>query len=93
MGQDASTLEAIAEDQNLHVPPEFEREMEVYFRDKHQWLPQHEGEFVLIKADNVAGFYPSRRAALDRGYGLYGATTFLVKEVRSEEQIFQGRPL
>jgi hypothetical protein len=66
-----------------------EADFQVFERHRKDWVRQHEGEFVLIRAATVAGFYPDYASALRAGVQTFGvASEFLVKQVCLEEPVF-----
>jgi hypothetical protein len=49
----------------------------------------HEGEYVVIKGDDIRGPFPSYEDALTAGYEAFGPVSFLVKKVeRVETPVF-----
>src|SRR5271155_2256341 len=48
---------------------------------------EHEGEFVLIKGNEVVGFYPDDSSALREGRRRFGFVPFLVKQVKAHERV------
>jgi hypothetical protein len=52
------------------------------------WVDR-EGQFVLIKGQDVLGFYPRYEEALDAGYDQLGSGPFLVKQILVHEPIYQ----
>ena len=50
-------------------------------------LLAHEGDYVLIKGDQVIGFYKTSRAALRVGYRRFGEVPLLVKKVAAVEPV------
>ena len=68
-------------------PTSLDQEQAVYDANLSRWLPEHEGEFVLIKGDTVDGFYESRDEALTAGYARFGIGPLLVKRVSPFEPI------
>ncbi len=50
-------------------------------------LLNHEGDFVVIAGDQVAGTWPTLDEALEAGYDRYGLDPFLVKQVWRAEPI------
>ena len=63
------------------------REQAVYDANLSRWLPDHEGEYVLIKGDEVGGFYESRDEALTAGYSRFGIGPLFVKQVSPSEPV------
>jgi hypothetical protein len=64
-----------------------DREQTVYEANLSHWIPDHEGEYVLIKDDEVVGFYDTRDEALAAGYTQFGVVPLLVKLVASTEPV------
>ena len=60
-------------------------ELEVYQKNIHEWEGR-DGEFVLIKGDDVQGFFSSYDDALTRAYELFGLESFFVKQISSIER-------
>jgi hypothetical protein len=50
-------------------------------------LLDSEGEFVLIRGEEVDGTFDTYEAALEAGYTKYGLEQFLVKQIRPVEPI------
>jgi hypothetical protein len=44
-------------------------------------VPEHEGEFVLIKGGEIVGIFDRHEAALREGYRRFGIAPFLVRRV------------
>jgi hypothetical protein len=65
-----------------------EREQAVYDANLHRWLQEHESEHVLIKGDDVIGFFATRDEALATGYARFGVVPLLVKEVVDPEPVY-----
>lgn len=53
------------------------------FFDKHiaEWRSTHLGEFVLIKDEQVVGFYSSLTQACDEGIKRFGLKDFFVEQI------------
>ena len=47
----------------------------------------HEGQFVLIKGDQIIGFYADFSAALQEGYRRFGLVPLLVKKIAAVEPV------
>ncbi len=62
-----------------------ERELRTY-QQKLSELITHEGKFVLICEEKVAGFFDTYGDAVQAGYGRFELKSFLVKQVQSLEQ-------
>jgi len=65
-----------------------EREQAVYDANLPQWVQEHDGAHVLIKGDEVVGFYPTREAALDAGYARFGVVPLFVKKIAATEPVY-----
>lgn len=63
------------------------REQAVFDANLSEWLSDHEGQYVLIKGDNVDGFYASRDEALTAGYSRFGIGPLFVKQVSPSEPV------
>jgi hypothetical protein len=48
-----------------------------------------EGQFVLIKGNDILGFYPRYDEALAAGYDQIGDGPFLVKQILLHEPVYQ----
>src|SRR3954447_475879 len=66
-------------------PASLNREQSTYEANLPHWLPGHEGEYVLIKGEEVLGFYEARDEALAVGYARFGVVPLLVKLVTPSE--------
>jgi hypothetical protein len=65
----------------------FDKELETYDLQKESLLSAHEGQFVLIQGDKVAGIWDTYKDALEAGYREFGLTPFLVKQIRGVERV------
>ena len=63
-----------------------EKELETY-RNKLSELKQSEGKFVLISGDTIVDIFVSYEDALKEGYNKFGIQPFLVKQIRSLENV------
>jgi hypothetical protein len=66
-------------------PASLDREQAAYDANLPHWLAGHEGEYVLIKGDEVLGFYEARDEALAAGYARFGVVPLFVKQVTPSE--------
>jgi hypothetical protein len=64
-----------------------EQEMAAYRDRLHSLIPEHTGQFVLIKGSELVGVFPERAAALLEGYQRFGIVPFLVREVCASEPV------
>jgi hypothetical protein len=67
------------------VAHELDREFAVYRRELPTMLTDHEGQWVLIHGDDVAGFWPTEDEAYDAGCDRFGPGPFLVMPVVKDE--------
>ncbi|HEY4000967.1 MAG TPA: hypothetical protein VGO93_19015 [Candidatus Xenobia bacterium] len=65
----------------------YDTENAIYEANKASWLRDHEGHWVIIKNDQVLGFYPSKQEAFTAAISKYGNTTFLAQRVQAEEEV------
>lgn len=63
------------------------KELETYERHKAELVCAHEGKFVLIHADEIAGIWDTYQDALGAGYKQFGLQPFLVKQVLGIERV------
>jgi hypothetical protein len=63
-----------------------DQELETFRRELPRMLAEHPGEYVLIRGDQVAGFWPDEDSAYDAGCDAFGLEPFLVKKVQAHEQ-------
>jgi len=72
------------------VPPtRLNVESELYEAHKSEWLQSHRDEFVVLKGNDLLGFFANFHEAYSAGAENYGADAdFLVKRVLAKEPIF-----
>ncbi len=71
------------------APTRLRVETEFYETRKADWLKSHHGEFVVVKGNDLLGFFSEFHDAYHAGVEKYGATTdFLVKRVVPLEPVF-----
>jgi hypothetical protein len=64
-------------------------ELEFYEAQKSEWLKSHRGEFVVIKGNDLLGFFEDFHSAFSSGAEKYGVgADFLVKRVALHEPVF-----
>ena len=59
----------------------------VTYRDHLDELLQHKGQYVVIKGQEIAGYFRDRRSAVEAAIAAYGPGPFLVKKVVEKEPI------
>lgn len=69
------------------------KELETYNSHLAEWA-EHEGEYVLIKGDEVCDFFSSLDDALKAGYEKFQLEPFFIKQVSLIEQVmYFTRPI
>ena len=64
------------------------REQAVYDANLSRWVQEHECSHVLIKGDEVVGFYETRGEALAAGYARFGVVPLFVKPIAAFEPVY-----
>jgi hypothetical protein len=64
--------------------------VELAFFESHlaEFLEKAKGKFVLIKGEEVVGFFDTDNAAYKAGIERFGVAPFLIREVLPEEQMY-----
>lgn len=62
----------------------FEREWQTYLARKSELLA-HEGQFVVIRGNEVLGLYPSLAEGFDAGIRVFGPEQFFLHRITREE--------
>lgn len=71
------------------------REAAVFAEHLEEWRSSHLGEVVLIKGNDVIGFYPSLDKAFKAGTDRFGLDPFFLKQIVPGDAVnvsFYGRP-
>ncbi|HEX3091951.1 MAG TPA: hypothetical protein VHW72_04965 [Candidatus Angelobacter sp.] len=72
-------------------PTRLALETELYEVHKSEWLKNHREQFVVVKGNDILGFFADFRQAYCAGAEKYGTDTdFLVKRVVPQEPVFAG---
>jgi hypothetical protein len=58
-----------------------EKELELFEKNLPLWLKEHRGKFALIQGDSFIGAYLSADEALAEGARLFGAKSFLIRQI------------
>lgn len=66
---------------------QLDREEAVFTGKVGEWRETHLGEFVLIKDDDVLGFYPGLNEAFREGTSRFGLQPFLVKQIVPDDVV------
>lgn len=70
-------------------PARLSAELEFYESRKSEWLRNHSGEFVVIKGEDLLGFFHDFHTAFCSGAEKFGVNAdFLVKRVALHEPVF-----
>ncbi len=83
-------MDTMAQEQPL------DRERHVYESHLEEWRETHLGKFVLIKDDDVLGFFDSVEAAFNEGTARFRLEPFFVKQITPGEVVnvsFFGKQL
>jgi hypothetical protein len=62
-------------------------ELDVYEAHLPGWV-EREGQHVLIKGEEIVGFFSTRDEALMTGYTRFGIVPFLVKQIAQVEPVY-----
>jgi hypothetical protein len=66
----------------------FSESYETYLVHRREWLENHRGEFVVIAAYDVAGFFPTFAEAYNAGRLRYGGRVFfLILRIHDSDQL------
>jgi hypothetical protein len=63
-----------------------EKELETYHRELAKLLV-HEGKYVLIHGESVAGLFDTQEEAVEAGDDRFGLDPFLVHQIREKEPV------
>ena len=81
--KDAPTREIFLSEASLPLAAE----LDVFETHLPGWLDR-EGQHVLIKGQEVVGFFSTRDEALMTGYTRFGIVPFLVKQIAQAEPVY-----
>ena len=76
---DPSTIETEGDDTLIGELLTYKRNLDL--------LLEHEGEFVLIRGDEIVGYFKDMNAALDAGAERFGEAPALIKEIAEIERV------
>lgn len=71
-----------------------DHETAVFAKHIDEWRKAHLGQVVLVKGDDVIGFYPSLEQAFREGTSRFGLEPFLVRQIVPNDVVnvsFYGR--
>ena len=63
-----------------------EKELDTFQKNLNSLLGKGRGKYVLIHEETIAGIFNSREDAVNCGHKEFGATPFLVKQIREFEE-------
>jgi hypothetical protein len=67
------------------------QEWEFFRRDVGRLIAEgHEGKWVLIKGEQIIGFFEAQREALDEGYKRFLRTGFVVNQIRTRYPVLRA---
>jgi hypothetical protein len=70
-------------------PTRLTQETKLYEAHKSEWLKKHRDEFVVVKGNDLLGFFTSFHNAYSAGVEKYGIDSdFLVKRIVPQEPVF-----
>jgi hypothetical protein len=63
-----------------------DKEREYYGAHLTEWQQSHPGKFVVVKDDQVLGFFDTLDEALSAGGARFGLSSFLVRRVGEQQE-------
>jgi hypothetical protein len=78
VGSDAAWTEL---NLKLSMPQPLDHETALFDKNVEKWRNTHLGHFVLIRGDEIVGFYQSLEKAFTVGTGRFGLEPFLVRQI------------
>jgi hypothetical protein len=63
-----------------------DQEKSVFDEHREEWHQQYPGKFVVIKGDEVVGFFDTLDLALSEGAKRFGLTPFMARSVSEPDQ-------
>ena len=63
-----------------------EKELKIYQENLPEWNKVHSGKIVLIKGDDVVGFFDTFETALNEAAQKYGLDSYLIRRVALEQE-------
>ena len=63
------------------MPERLETERKTYESHIEEWRATHVGQFVLIKGNEVIGFFDTLDKAFDKGSQRYGMSDFFIEQI------------
>jgi hypothetical protein len=78
---------ALAAELNIMATELLAIELATYDRHKAELVGSHEGKFVLIHGEEIAGIWDTYQDALAAGYKQFGLQPFFVKQILAIERV------
>jgi len=78
------------------VALKLQTEKQVFESHLNEWRVSHLGSFVLIKGQEVIGFFPSLDGAFSEGLKKFGIEDFLIEQILPPQSVnvtFYGRAI
>ena len=63
------------------------KELATYEIHREELVGSHDGKFVLIHGDEIAGIWDTYKDAIEAGYQRFGLNPFLVKQIQTVERV------
>ena len=64
-------------------------ELKFFEKNKAEWLKLYAGKFVLVKGEELVGFYDTTETAISEGIKRFGTESFLVRRVLPQDEKIQ----
>lgn len=64
-----------------------EKEIKYFEANRSEWLKEFPGKFVLIKDEDLIGYFDNQKDALVEGARRFGNQSFLVRKVEESEDV------
>ena len=79
--------EGISQRSRSWPPNRLQTSLRLMSDTRKNWSAAHEGKFVLIHGNEIAGVWDTYQDALGAGYRQFGLDPFLVKQILSIERV------
>lgn len=63
-----------------------DKELQFYQENLQEWLKTYSGKFVVVKDNELIGFFDNNEQALSEGARRFGLTSFLVRRVEPTQK-------
>lgn len=66
-----------------------EREYQLFEKNRKEWFREHPGQYVVIRSNDVAGFFDDYSTAFKAALKHFGVSSdFLIQQVCAHEKVF-----